>query len=108
MRRKRKSEFYRLRRYLFLDIPTAAQWFEVTERTIRNWDQKGAPKLAMRLLQERERRLSSWHPDWHGFRIGRDGKLYGPNRLRLSAEHLRHWRDIIRCRCWESATDGTK
>ena len=37
MTRKRKSEFYRLRRYLFLDIPTAAQWFEVTERTIRNW-----------------------------------------------------------------------
>ncbi|WP_434130405.1 hypothetical protein [Methylocaldum sp. GT1BB] len=75
MRRKRNSEFYRLRGYLFLDIPTAARWFEVTERTIRNWDQKGAPRLVMRLLQEQDRRLSSWHPDCEVSGSARDGKL---------------------------------
>ncbi|WP_434151121.1 hypothetical protein ACR2R6_06140 [Methylocaldum gracile subsp. desertum] len=105
MRRKRKSEFYRLRRYLFLDISTAAQWFEVTERTIRNWDQNGAPKLAMRLLQERERRLSSWHPAWSGFRIGRNRETVWPKRFtafgRASAAlagyrplHVLEWRIV--------------
>jgi hypothetical protein len=96
MPRKKKSEFYRLRRKFFLTIPQAAIWFEVTERTIRNWDERGAPRLALRLLQERERRLSSWHPDWAGFKIGHNGKLYGPNRLQLSAEHIRHWPELIR------------
>jgi hypothetical protein len=96
MPRKKKSEFYRLRRKFFLTIPQAAAWFEVTERTIRNWDERGAPKLAMRLMQERERRLSSWHPDWAGFKLGYNGKLYGPNRLQLSAEHIRNWPALIR------------
>lgn len=89
MPRIKKSEFHRLRRKFFIDIPQAAELFQVTERTIRNWDKDGAPPLAMRLLAERSRELGSLHPQWHGFKIDLRGKLRGPGGLIVSPEALR-------------------
>lgn len=97
MARKKKSEFGKLRKKYGISISEAATAFEVTERTIRNWDRDGAPRLVMRLLWERQGRLDAIHPDWRGFKIGGNGKLYGPNGLQFRAEYLRHWREILRC-----------
>lgn len=100
MKRKAKrsrSEFEQLRKKFGMGINQAAEYFEVTPRTIHNWDRDGAPKLVMRLLWERQGRLDAIHPDWRGFKIGVNGKLYGPNKLQVSAEYMRHWRAILRC-----------
>ena len=75
---------------MFITRSQAAAQFEVTERTINNWDYRKTPAWALRMLQHQDRSLSGLHPDWAGFRIGWDGVLYGPHRLRVKAEHLRH------------------
>jgi hypothetical protein len=96
-RRRVKSQFHMLRvQFGLRDRAVAAEYFGVSERTITNWDRDGAPDLAMKLLMCRTRSLSALHPDWHGFTIGANGKLYGPNRLQLSAEHLRHHAEASR------------
>lgn len=53
--RKRQLEFYKLRNKLGLSSAQAAELCGVTERTIKNWDTKGAPVTAMRLLPFRDR-----------------------------------------------------
>lgn len=96
-KRRARSQFHMLRvQFGLRDRATAAEYFSVSERTITNWDRDGAPDLAMKLLMCRTRSLSALHPDWHGFTIGANGKLYGPNRLQLSADHLRHHPEFSR------------
>jgi hypothetical protein len=74
----------------------AAKLCSVSLRTITNWDRDGAPDLAMKILALQGRDLGAIHPDWTGFRIGSNGKLYGPGRLQLSAEHVQRWPILIR------------
>lgn len=90
MPRKAHSEFWRQRRKFYISTQAAAELFTVTERTIRNWDRRGAPAWAMRELLIRDRCLGGIHPAWQGFRIGWNGKLYGPHGLILRPEALRH------------------
>ena len=94
---QKQCEFKRIRRQRRISTKDAARLFEVTERTIRNWDRRGAPRLAMRLLCEVEGRLDALHPDWKGWTISTNGKLYGPNRLQFSAAYLARWRSVLRC-----------
>jgi len=90
--RRKKTEFKKLREKLFISKPEAAALFEVTIRTISNWDAKESPSWAMRELQRQDRNLSGYHRAWDGFKIGWDGWLYGPNKLKINPESLRHCR----------------
>jgi hypothetical protein len=76
----------------------AAHLFDCTEKTIRNWDKREAPTLALRMCDIFERDLSGLHSDWRGISLRPDGKLYfatmvgsrsGP--VGLSAEHIRNY-----------------
>ena len=89
MRRRKRTEFGRLRAKYFMTPQQAAEQFGVTVRTIRNWDKIKPNRLALRELMRRDRDLGGLHPSWAGFRIGWDGAPYGPNRLRLLPEVLR-------------------
>lgn len=89
MARRKLTEFGKLRRRYFLSQKDAARQFEVTTRTIRNWDYRSAPRYALRALQRQDRQLGGIHPDWCGFRIGWNGWLYGPERIRIKAETLK-------------------
>lgn len=88
--RKRLTEFGKLRRRYFITRRQAAELFEVTERTINVWDYRKAPRYALRALQRKDRQLSGIDPRWSGFRIGWDGALYGPDRLRIKPDMLAH------------------
>lgn len=93
-KRRHRSDFYRARVKTYLaNDRRCAEFFGVTTRTVRNWDEKGAPLMAMRLLHLRFGDLSTVHPDWRGFRICENGKLWGPERRHFSAAHLLRWRD---------------
>ncbi len=89
---KKKTEFRKLREKLFISKADCAALFEVTPRTVNNWDAKNAPAWALRELKRRDRSLSGYHPAWNGFRIGWNGWLYGPDKLRINPESLRHSR----------------
>ncbi len=94
---QRSTEFAKICRRRGLSIEAAAELFEVNPRTIRNWIDKGAPKLVMRLLWGMEGRLECLDPRWKGFKIGLDGKLRGPNGFRATPQYLGQWRAILRC-----------
>jgi transcriptional regulator with XRE-family HTH domain len=99
MNKKKKatrSNFHRLRVALGLSREDAARLFEVSVRTINNWDRDEAPGMALKILALQSRDLGAIHPDWAGFKIGSNGKLYGPGRLQLSAEHVRRYPLLIR------------
>lgn len=95
MSRPKKSEFLKIREKRGLSVQAAADLFEVTPRTVRNWDRKGAPKLVMRLFWGMDGRLECLDPRWKGFKIGVDGKLRGPNGFVATSENLSHWQDIL-------------
>lgn len=100
---KKLSAFLKLRRRYFVSQARAALVFGVTVRTVRNWERREAPRPVLAYLQiAYERDLGAIHPDWRGFRIGLNGKLYGPEKLQISAWHLRHWRECVG-RAWEAA-----
>ena len=83
----------------------AANICGVHPRTITNWDRHSAPIPAMRLLEFYTKDLGIFHPSWRGFTISHTGKLYGPNRLQISAEHLRHYDDLVaELRYWKRRT----
>jgi transcriptional regulator with XRE-family HTH domain len=96
MKKKIRSPFYTLRTALGLKRDDVAELCGVSLRTITNWDRDNAPAMAMTILRLSSRDLGAFHPDWRGFTIGRNGKLYGPERLQLSAEHLRHYPAFLR------------
>lgn len=93
------SEFEKIRRRRALGVQELARLFEVTPRTVHNWSSKGAPPLVMRRLWELDGRLDALHPAWAGFKIGANGKLYGPNKLQFSPAYLRRWREVLVCPC---------
>ena len=104
--RKKKTEFEKLRGKLFISRKDAAVLFEVTERTIRNWEKKKAPQWALRELMRQDRQLSGYHPAWNGFKIGWDGWLYGPNKIRVNPEALRRSGLFFGCQ-WRAGNECT-
>jgi transcriptional regulator with XRE-family HTH domain len=64
------SDFYTLRKEAGLSRANAAELFEVSERTIKNWDKDNKPPKAVFLyLHVLTRRLDHLGPDWKGFRF---------------------------------------
>lgn len=91
--RKTTSEFYKLRRRLMISAEDAADLCGVTQRTIQNWDEKGAPVSAMRLLPF----WDSYHVPfrgWENFSFSRDVLLYR-GRERFTPEYLIHNRERL-------------
>ena len=93
-----KTKFQQFRKRHNLSVSAAAQLFGVTERSVRNWDQREAPLLVMRMVQIFERDLSGLHPTWKGISIRPDGKLYlgamigsRSGNVGLTADHLRNY-----------------
>jgi DNA-binding XRE family transcriptional regulator len=93
-----KTKFQQWRKRYAVSIPDAAQLFGVTEKTVRNWDKREAPLLALRMVQIFERDLGGLHPTFRGISIRPDGKLYlgamigsRSGNVGLSAEHLRQY-----------------
>jgi transcriptional regulator with XRE-family HTH domain len=60
-----KSEY----RFAGLSRQQVAETFSVTERTVRNWENKGAPDYAYKYLLLMKGRLDFFGKAWEGFRI---------------------------------------
>lgn len=93
-----RTKFQAFRKRHNLSVPEAAQLFACTERSIRNWDQREAPPMVMRMVQIFERDLGGLHPSFRGISIRPDGKLYlgamigsRSGNVGLTAEHLRQY-----------------
>lgn len=93
-----KSAFQTWRKKHGVSIGAAAHLFDVTEKSIRNWDKRDAPPLAKRIIQLLNRDLGGLHPDWRGISIRPNGKMYfkglvggESKQVGLSAEHIRHY-----------------
>lgn len=94
-----RTKFQQWRKRYGVSIPDAAQLFGVTEKTIRNWDKREAPLLALRMVQIFERDLSGLHSTWKGISIRPDGKLYivgamvgsRSGTVGLTADHIRNY-----------------
>jgi len=58
-------------RYRFVGLTSSkvAELFSVTERTIRNWEKKGAPPYVDKFLMLYEGRLDFFGKAWIGFRL---------------------------------------
>jgi transposase len=67
-------------------IPTAAEFFGVTEQTIYRWIKYGAPHVALRALELRAGR----DQHWHGWRIQRD-QIIRPDRRVFTLSELKNW-----------------
>jgi transcriptional regulator with XRE-family HTH domain len=64
------SDFYTLRKEAGLSRANAAELFEVSKRTIKNWDKDNKPPKAVFLyLHVLTGRLDHLGPDWKGFRF---------------------------------------
>lgn len=46
-----RTKFAQWRKRCNVSVPEAAQLFGCTERSIRNWDQREAPPMVMRMVQ---------------------------------------------------------
>ncbi|MDD2760903.1 MAG: hypothetical protein PHH11_11485 [Methylomonas sp.] len=92
-RKRQVSDFYKLRSKLGLNLAQAAELCGVTERTIKNWDTKGAPVTAMRLLPFWDRYHIPFE-GWEGFCFSR-GVLLFRGRERFTAESLKRHRDQL-------------
>ncbi|MDD5033197.1 MAG: hypothetical protein PHE55_00435 [Methylococcaceae bacterium] len=92
-----RSDFYRLRLKTGLgNLDKAAELCGVTTRTIQNWDKKGAPATAMRLLQLYDRKYCSGiGPQWEGFCFSRGVLIHARLKLRFTPEGLKRWPQII-------------
>lgn len=93
-----RTKFAQFRKRHNVSVPEAAQLFACTERSIRNWDQREAPPMVMRMVQIFERDLGGLHPSFRGISIRPDGKLYlgamigsRSGNVGLTAEHLRQY-----------------
>jgi hypothetical protein len=64
------SDFYTLRKKAGLNTKAAAALFEVTEKTIKNWDLHNKPPRAVFLyLYVLTGHMDHMGPDWKGFRF---------------------------------------
>jgi DNA-binding XRE family transcriptional regulator len=97
-----RTKFQQWRKRYGVSVPAAAQLFDVTEKTVRNWDKREAPTLALRMCDIFQRDLSGLHPSWSGISLRPDGKLYfatmvgarsGP--VGLTADHIRNYPSAI-------------
>ena len=94
-----RTKWQQWRKRYGVSIPDAAQLFGVTEKTVRNWDKREAPLLALRMVQIFERDLSGLHSTWKGISIRPDGKLYivgamvgsRSGTVGLTADHIRNY-----------------
>ena len=94
-----RTKFAQFRKRHNLSVPEAAQLFGVTERSVRNWDQREAPPMVLRMIQIFERDLSGLHSTWKGISIRPDGKLYivgamvgsRSGTVGLTADHIRNY-----------------
>lgn len=90
------KESYRFRG---LNRKQVAWLFDVTEKTIRNWEKKGAPVYVNRFMKLFDGRLDFFGPQWQGLRItpefiqsddGKDfvypGEIRGIRYLYLAAD----------------------
>lgn len=92
---KRNTEYRRIAKRIFLDANKAAKLFKISRKTALRWQKQGSPYHVVKYLQLAfDRKLDAIHPEWKGFCIGLNGKLYGPNKLQISANHLRHWHEV--------------
>lgn len=88
-RKPKPSSFQNLRLKVGLSQAAAADLCGVTVRTIRNWDVKGAPLMAMRLLHMYDRKsCSGIGPDWSGFMFSRGFLVNKRLGLRFSPRGL--------------------
>lgn len=69
-----------------------AEFLGVTTRTVQNWDKKGAPAMAMRLLSLWNRWDCTAHgPEWAGFRFSRGRLVNAKAGLIFTPERLLIW-----------------
>lgn len=74
------------------DKQKAAKTCGVTERTIENWDRKGAPPMAERLLLLLNRRECAGAGEgWRGWLFSRGALLNSRLKIRLTPERLALW-----------------
>ncbi|WNV04074.1 hypothetical protein RP726_16880 [Candidatus Methylospira mobilis] len=73
-RKRKKSDFYKLRIKLGISLEKTAELCGVTERSVQNWDSKGAPLMATRLLWYYDSKKINY-PEWRGWEFTRDGVL---------------------------------
>lgn len=86
---KRFSPFYFARFTAgFLRVDRCQELLGVSARTIRNWDQRGAPRHVMTLFALLNGDLGAIYPEWHGWHLRQDAIL-GPGKLRVTLEQLR-------------------
>lgn len=101
-RTRAKSKFQSWRYKVGMNKAQAAFYFEVSLRTITNWDNSDAPDWAYRLIQITSRDLGGFHPSFRGISVKANGKMYlgarlaGGGNVGLSAEHLKHYPAVIR------------
>jgi len=99
-KKRKHSDFYRHRRKAGLwRQEDAEKFFEVCGRTIRNWGEKGAQPMAMRLLQYRDK----WEhcgnhmgPEWAGWRFSGGKLINARKKLRFGPQTLGLWPSICR------------
>ena len=93
---KSKSEFIKWRKRHSITPEAACVLFDVEPYIIEDWDTRGAPTIVHRLIDMMNRDLSGFHPAWKGWKLGHDGKLYGPSRIRLAEHQIRMFPVILR------------
>jgi hypothetical protein len=97
-----KTKFHSWRKKYGMTIPYCAILFDVTEKSIRNWDKKDAPSWVFRMIHLFDRDLGGLHPDWKGITIKPNGKMYlgkriGPSgaSVGFSARHIKEYPNAI-------------
>jgi hypothetical protein len=94
--RRATSEFFKWRKRHSITPEAAAVLFDVDASVIDQWDASGPPTMVYRLIGLMNRDLSGFHPAWKGWKLGFDGKLYGPSKIRLAEHQLRMFPVILR------------
>lgn len=95
----KRSDFWKLRHKVGLggDAARCAELCGVTPRTIANWDTKGAPPMAMRLLHLYDRADLSGHgPEWAGWRMSRGRLMNSRLKLQFYPQNLRENANVCR------------
>jgi len=96
-KKPRKSEFQKLREKVGLGRrEDAGKFFHVCEKTIKTWDAKGAPEMAMDLMRHHDRRDCGAHGlGWEGFRFSRGRLIHAREKLIFTPERLKLWKPIL-------------
>lgn len=97
-RKPKPSPFHRLRVKVGLaDKARCAELCGVTERTIENWDKKGAPFIAERLLHLYDKKdCGGVGPSWTGFLFSRGRLVNTRHGLIFDGDRLKLWPSVLR------------